>query len=453
MKKILIVVLNVVMLFSFSSATRPEVSDGISLMDAIAESAERISSDLPAGSRVAIVAFESENDNLSDYIMEELTGELFDRGIEVADRQNLDFVFRELNFQMSGDVSDESAQRIGRFLAAELVITGQLIDLDSVLRLRTNAIHVETALRSSVARYDVRSDNATRRMITALANQQTTVRTARYGVSEQATPQTAGTFLDRGIMFSERGDYATAIADFTEAIRLNPNMDAAYTWRGMAYFYIDNWDLAIADYTQAIQLNQIDIVAYFGRGLSYLSRGRQGDLDNAITDLTHAIQLGPTFMSYFARSQAYSRKGDSDRAIADLSQVIRLDPNNIDAHIERGLAYELTNNMDNRDRAIADFTQALRLDPDNGLVYYFRGSSYLWRRRHGDLDNAIADFTQAIQIIPFVADFYLYRGLVFSYKEEFARAIEDFTRAIQLDPDNEDAQYFLESARQRSGRP
>jgi len=58
---------------------------GLSLTDAIEQSAQKITEELPSNSRVAIVAFESPNDNLSDYIMEELTGALFDRGIEVAE--------------------------------------------------------------------------------------------------------------------------------------------------------------------------------------------------------------------------------------------------------------------------------------------------------------------------------------------------------------------------------
>ena len=42
---------------------------GLSLMDAIEQTAEKITADLPKGSRrVAIVAFESANDNISDYI-------------------------------------------------------------------------------------------------------------------------------------------------------------------------------------------------------------------------------------------------------------------------------------------------------------------------------------------------------------------------------------------------
>ena len=53
---------------------------GLSLPEAIEQSAQKTASELPKGSRVAIVAFESENNNLSDYIMEELTGALFDKG-------------------------------------------------------------------------------------------------------------------------------------------------------------------------------------------------------------------------------------------------------------------------------------------------------------------------------------------------------------------------------------
>jgi hypothetical protein len=77
--------------------------DGVSLGEAIEQSAEKIAADLPAGSQVAIVAWESPSPGFSDYVMEELTGALVDRDMEVADRQNLEYVYKELNFQMSGE--------------------------------------------------------------------------------------------------------------------------------------------------------------------------------------------------------------------------------------------------------------------------------------------------------------------------------------------------------------
>ena len=205
-------------------------------MEAVEQSAEKIAEELPTGSRLAIVAFESENDSLSDFIMEEIIGVLVDRRFEVADRQNLAYVYRELNFQMSGDVSDETAQSIGKFLGAQLVITGQLQSMGGSYRYRASAIHVERATRDSVTRLTVRKDRETRNMIADLASQKTTVKTAKYGVTENRTPQTPGTFLDRGILFASRGDYEKAIADFTEAIRLDSDLSAAYVLRGRALF-------------------------------------------------------------------------------------------------------------------------------------------------------------------------------------------------------------------------
>jgi Flp pilus assembly protein TadD len=36
-------------------------------------------------------------------------------------------------------------------------------------------------------------------------------------------PNTAGAFLDRGITLAYKGEFESAIADFTQAIRLDPN--------------------------------------------------------------------------------------------------------------------------------------------------------------------------------------------------------------------------------------
>ena len=455
-----IAVFAVLMIFFISCASTGSGS-GYNLHDAIEQSAEQIAGNLPAGSRVAIVAFESEHDNISDYIMEELTGALFDRNIEVADRQNLEYVFKELDFQMSGEVSDESAKSIGKFLAADMVITGQMLNLDSVYRYRTNAINVETAVRASVTRLDVRSDNTTQRMLAAITRQQTTTKTAKYGVSADVTPQTAGTFLDRGIMFASRGDYETSIKDFTEALRLNPNMTAAYILRGRAYVgsvslvtsIAANFgdvgtggiradvsaeqaarvhDLAIADFTAAIRLDPNSPSALWERGRAYLGNG---SFDRAIADFNEVIRLDPNDAgAYNSRGNAYNSKGDIDRAIADFTAAIRLDPNLAFPYNNRGIAYVQKNDID---RAIADFTAAIRIDPNYALSHYNRGNAYHIK---GDVDRAIADFNEAIRLAP-EAGTYNNRGNAYRAKGDVDRAIADYTEAIRLAPNYVDAYY------------
>jgi tetratricopeptide (TPR) repeat protein len=341
--------------------------DGLSLAEAIEQSAEKITADLPAGSRVAFAAWESPNLGLSDYIMEELTGALVDRGMEVADRQNLEYVYRELSLQMSGEVSDDSARSIGKFLGATMVITGQLTELGGPYRYRASAINVEHATRDSVTRLDVRGDAATRRMVTALANQKTAVKVSSYGVSEKTAPKTAGTFFDRGLLFLNRNDYDNAIADFTEAVRLDPNYAVAYMCRGVAYDNKGDINKAIADYNQAIKLDPNDAMSYNNRGLAYRERGDRDmelvDYDQAMADYNQAIRLNPnSATAYNNRGNEYIRKGEYDRAMADYTQAIRINPNDVAAYINRGHVYHRNYEYT---RARADYARALQLDPNN----------------------------------------------------------------------------------------
>jgi TolB-like protein len=170
-----------IVFLSLPSCASTGSGNGLSLQDAVRESSQTLAQVLPDGSRVAIVSFESENDGLSGFIMEELTSAIMGQGIEVADRANMELAFRELDFSMTGYVSDETALSIGRMLGAQFVITGQLTDLGANRRLTVNAMEVETAVRKSTASYDVRNDKELEGMIDAL-NRSTTKKTADYAI-------------------------------------------------------------------------------------------------------------------------------------------------------------------------------------------------------------------------------------------------------------------------------
>jgi tetratricopeptide (TPR) repeat protein len=472
----------------------------VSLQEAIAQSAGMIASELPPGSRVAIMSFFTQSARLSDFIMEELTSELIKRRIEVADRQNLEYVQRELNFQMSDAVNEDSAQSIGKFLGAVWVITGQLMHTGSEYRFSVNVIRVETATRVSVPRFNVADDQNLRRLIASLDRQTAVVQTA----NNNAAAQTAGAFLDRGILFASRGEFQIAIEDFSEAIRLNPNLVGAYIMRGRAYVataatgvVVESnfsgittsstygnisaeqariYDLAIADFTSAIRLDPNNSTAYRERGRAYDNKGdgdramadynqalrlnpndpraynnrgvvyhARNDYDRAIADYTQAIRIDPNFAgAYNNRGDVYHERNDYDRAIADYTQAIRIDPNFAYAYRNRGDVYHERNDYD---RAIADYTQAIRIDPNYKWPYYNRGIIYVDVRKNYDL--GIADYNQAIRIDPNFADAYYSRAVAYWNKGDFNRVIADFEAVLRINPNHADARHWLEEARRR----
>ena len=54
----------------------------------------------------------------------------------------------------------------------------------------------------------------------------------------------------------EKGDFASAVASFSEAIRLDPKNARSYGGRGMVYVLTGDYGKAIADESEAIRLNQ-----------------------------------------------------------------------------------------------------------------------------------------------------------------------------------------------------
>jgi tetratricopeptide (TPR) repeat protein len=69
------------------------------------------------------------------------------------------------------------------------------------------------------------------------------------------TSSSASFFFNRGSTLLDRQEYESAIADFTEAIRLDPNNAAAYNNRGVAYYYKGDIDKAIAGYEAALRID------------------------------------------------------------------------------------------------------------------------------------------------------------------------------------------------------
>lgn len=66
----------------------------------------------------------------------------------------------------------------------------------------------------------------------------------------------AGQKLDEGNEYYKQGEYQKAIELYNESLAFNTNYDMAYNNRGVTYKEgLKQYDTAIADYTKAIQLN------------------------------------------------------------------------------------------------------------------------------------------------------------------------------------------------------
>lgn len=149
--------------------------------------------------------------------------------------------------------------------------------------------------------------------------------------SDKLTPaDLAVTYFNRGVEWHAKHDYDQAIADYTEAIRLNPKYASAFYNRGNSWRSRRDNDRAIADYTDAIRLNPKYAAAYNNRGNGWHDKR---DYDRAIADYTEAIRLNAGYASaYYNRGNSWSEKRDYERAMADYNEATRLNPKHVNSH-------------------------------------------------------------------------------------------------------------------------
>jgi tetratricopeptide (TPR) repeat protein len=240
-------------------------------------------------------------------------------------------------------------------------------------------------------------------------------------------------YVNRGGAYFSKGDNDRALADFNQAIKLQPDFTFAYFNRAAVYFTKQDYDRALADLNQTIKLQPNLALAYIKRGSVYYFKS---DLDSALADLNQAIKLQPNSAFFYSiRGEIYTNRDDADRAIADLNQAIKLQPDLISAYLGRARNY---GNKKDYDHAFADLNQAIKLAPDNAETYNARGWAYAQK---GDFDRALADLNQALKLKPDEATFYDSRGFAYAGKGDDDRAIADYNQALKLKP-NADYAYY-----------
>jgi len=210
----------------------------------------------------------------------------------------------------------------------------------------------------------------------------------------------------RGWSHHELGDLERALADYSEKVRLQPEVADGYGWRGAVYLDQADYDHALEDYSTAIRLDPeaTDVpLWYHDRGVV---RHEQGDYASAIADFTKAINLAPDYAANW-NSRCWARAvwgRQLVEALDDCNEALALDPISYDTYDSRGLVHL---RREEWDEALADYEASLDIET-TASAYYGRGVAL---SRLGQARDAEANYVMATRLDSEIAATYAGFGI------------------------------------------
>lgn len=133
-------------------------------------------------------------------------------------------------------------------------------------------------------------------------------------------PDAAKHFNNRGLIHFWQKHYRQAIADYNQAIQIDPHLDQAYNNRANCYSALSQGPAAVQDYRLALDLNPFNVRARINLAMTLRDMGQ---FDEALTVLDEALlfyQLKARILA--ERGRTYHLRGDWNCAAADYRRAL-----------------------------------------------------------------------------------------------------------------------------------
>ncbi len=219
--------------------------------------------------------------------------------------------------------------------------------------------------------------------------------------AKQASKQSES-YLDIGNSYFLLNDFELAVTNFTAGIENSPTelLWQFHLNRAIALDFIES-DYKIED------LKNLNSKVYY----NYHQIFEKSKYDKSIEDFSKAIELNPSYPTYFGRGKIYKKLKHYPEAIEDFSKAIELNEKFADAYQNRGIIYcELgllaEDKFNNRkrllyfERSSSDFDRSIELEPKNPIFRTNRAKFYNIQESTTVLSKKVIKPLKSIAIYP-----------------------------------------------------
>ncbi len=218
-----------------------------------------------------------------------------------------------------------------------------------------------------------------------------------------------------------------------------------YDDQGLVQESAKKFNVAEQIYTKALSFGE-NYVIYFHRGRA---RSRNGQYEDALADLNHAIELCKDEGDYYYwRAWTYSKINQYEKAANDISHAESLEGNTKYYNdLRKVIAYQLAMKADESEKqgqpsdSLAQYDSAIALDPDNAFMRYNKAIT-LYNK--DQLDEALEELKRAVELDPHEINFYIAIDAVLARSRKWDQIIGYWDDYILNHPENSRA--YMERA-------
>lgn len=155
------------------------------------------------------------------------------------------------------------------------------------------------------------------------------------------------------------GKLPQAIAEYQDALTLNPEFSQAHCNLGLIFNQQHNYAKALSEFRKALAINPKDAITYNGIGAALRA---EKDMVGAIKNWQTAVSLDPKLATaHYNLGTAYEMQKDTDRAMESYKQAVKNDYRLGEAYYRMGLIME---KRKLNDEATEQYSRALKVSND-----------------------------------------------------------------------------------------
>lgn len=243
-------------------------------------------------------------------------------------------------------------------------------------------------------------------------------------------------YMLRADIYQMLDKHREALADFSEALKLDPTSFMALYQKANEEYALDDYSAAKADYTRLRATNPRSVEALTGLARVAV---KENDLGRASEYMDGAVEMMSADSDIYIRRASVRRmQGNHTGAVEDLLMAISIDNNT--------RAFQELIDMANVDypAVISAISTSISYAPQQGMLYYIRG---FIAQAHDHYASALADYRKLID-----QNMYEYAGLYNSMAQcqlalcRYPQAIDNIDHAISMDG-GKNGEFYATKAR------